>query len=63
MVALQGVPPKGVLEVPAHSTSKFEGSFSYFATKVWNKLPPEIRILDSLSKFKRKMQSVSFSNV
>ena len=39
-----------------HRTSKFEKSTMYRAAKAWNQTPPEIRLLDDTSKFKRSVQ-------
>ena len=43
---------KKLLTIPAHRTSAYHSSFSYFATKYYNKIPAYLKSL-SLNKFKK----------
>lgn len=42
--------------VPKHRTSQFQKSFSYNATKVYNKLPPDIKICSSVVSFRKNVK-------
>lgn len=46
----------GSLAIPRSRTAVFDGSFSYSAPKLWNKLPTTIRKSTSLNVFKRQVK-------
>lgn len=41
---------------PRHKGASFRGSFKYAATKCWNNIPPPIRNVKSLCKFKKDLR-------
>ena len=47
---------KGNLIIPKFRSERFKKSFSYFSTKVWNKILIEIRNIHSLNKSKSELK-------
>lgn len=52
---------KHLLTTPSHKTSLFQRSFSYYASKYYNKIPPELKEL-TLNNFKKKLKVMLFDN-
>jgi hypothetical protein len=50
------------LQQPIKATDKYRSSFFFRNVKAWNVIPPAIRSLPSLGKFKRKILSIDFSS-
>ena len=50
-----------MLALPKVNTTKFGlKSWRYFATKIWNKLPNEIRAMVGKNEFVRRIRTVNF---
>lgn len=45
-----------LLKAPAHCSSRFGGSFTAMAVRLWNNIPHEIRASTSLNMFKSKLK-------
>lgn len=51
-----------LLQIPRHSTSAFESSFTYYASTLYNGLPQTLKIINNLNTFKTKIKAY-FSNI
>lgn len=47
-----------LLEIPAHKTKGFRGSFSYMSAKIWNNIPPPLRVKITTRTFKIKYRKL-----
>ena len=50
----------GLLTVPRVRTKQGEAAFSYYAPKIWNKLPENLRSAATLSSFKSSLKTFLF---
>ena len=49
-----------VLQIPEPNCEIFKSSFKYQSACLWNRLPPELRMLNDIDNFKKKYKSLYF---
>lgn len=51
-----------LLHIPRHTTSAFKSSFTYYASSLFNSLPPDYKMIKNLKTFKTKVK-LHFKNL
>ena len=53
--------PMPIIQKPRKATQKYLSSFLFRGVDAWNSLPPAIRTLDSLPKFKQALKNIDLT--